>query len=128
MSAFTDIPVVDIGCLRNSDSEGLGVVAAQIIAALIEVGFMYVTNHGIDQRVFDDAIETACAFFHPPKEQKTKLAINKNNRGYNGLGRALIDGAEHPDNKEFFQIGLDLPKDDPDVLAGQPLRGPNVWP
>ncbi|MFP6708806.1 MAG: 2-oxoglutarate and iron-dependent oxygenase domain-containing protein [Alphaproteobacteria bacterium] len=89
---------------------------------------MYVTNHGIGQRVLDDAIETACAFLHPPKEQKTKLAINKNNRGYNGLGRALMDGAEHPDNREFFQIGLDLPKDDPDVLAGQPLRGPNVWP
>ncbi len=128
MSAFTDIPVVDIGCLRNSDSEGLGVVAAQINAALTEVGFMYVTNHGIDQRVFDDAIETARAFFHLPEEQKTKSAINKNNRGYNGLGRALMDGAEHPDDKEFFQIGLDLPKDDPDVLAGQPLRGPNVWP
>ena len=58
MSAFTDIPVIDIGCLRNDDSEGHGAVATQINTALTEVGFMYVTNHGIDQRIFDDAIET----------------------------------------------------------------------
>ena len=37
-------------------------------------------------------------------------------------------GAEKPDHKEFFQIGLDLPLDDPDVAAGQPLRGPNIFP
>ena len=128
MTDFSEIPVIDIGCLRRGDSDGLGDVAAQIHVALTEVGFMYVTNHGIDKRVFDDAIETSRVFFHLPEVRKNKSAINKNNRGYNGLGRALMDGAEHPDDKEFFQIGLDLPDDDPEVLAGRPLRGANVWP
>ena len=36
--------------------------------------------------------------------------------------------AKRPDYKEFFSIGLELPEDDPDVLAGQALRGPNNWP
>ena len=128
MSDFNQIPVIDIGCLRNGDSAGLGEVARLINAALTDVGFMYVTNHGVDQRVFDDAIEASRTFFHLPEERKNMSATNRNYRGYNGLGRTLMDGAEHPDDKEFFSIGLDLPENDPDVRAEQPLRGPNVWP
>jgi isopenicillin N synthase-like dioxygenase len=37
-------------------------------------------------------------------------------------------GADNPDYKEYYQIGLDLAPDHPLVLAGQPLRGPNRWP
>lgn len=29
---------------------------------------------------------------------------------------------------EAFDLGLDLPADDPDYLAGNRLLGPNVWP
>jgi len=36
--------------------------------------------------------------------------------------------AKKPDHKEFFTMGLELPEDDPDVVAGEPLRGPNNWP
>jgi isopenicillin N synthase-like dioxygenase len=36
--------------------------------------------------------------------------------------------ATKPDYKEFFSIGLELPEDDPCVLAGEALRGPNQWP
>ena len=36
--------------------------------------------------------------------------------------------ATKPDYKEFFSIGLELPEDDPSVLAGEALRGPNNWP
>ena len=32
------------------------------------------------------------------------------------------------DSKEAFNIGLDLPATDPEVVAGKPFRGVNVWP
>jgi hypothetical protein len=32
------------------------------------------------------------------------------------------------DRKESFNIGLDLPEDDPGVIAGEPFRGVNQWP
>jgi isopenicillin N synthase-like dioxygenase len=32
------------------------------------------------------------------------------------------------DLKEAFDTALDLPADDPDYLAGNPMLGPNVWP
>ncbi len=36
--------------------------------------------------------------------------------------------AKRPDYKEFFSIGLELPEDDPDVLADRRYADPNNWP
>jgi isopenicillin N synthase-like dioxygenase len=36
--------------------------------------------------------------------------------------------SKNPDLKESFDTALDLPADDPDYLAGNPMLGPNVWP
>ena len=55
-------------------------------------------------------------------------AVNARHRGFNALGDAHMYEARKPDHKEFFSIGLELPEDDPDVLAGEKLRGPNNWP
>ncbi len=61
-------------------------------------------------------------------EEKLKAKPKESMRGFNAMGRTKMQGAEAPDYKEYFQIGLELPVDDPAVLAGQPLRGPNQWP
>lgn len=54
----------------------------------------------------------------------------------NARGRALFGFQEHmepgqakvrkPNKTEVFQVSLELPDDDPDVLAGKPLHGGNV--
>ena len=75
-----------------------------------------------------DARAAALAFFHQPLEQKLKSAPKESVRGFNAIGKTKMHGAASPDHKEYFQIGLELPRDDPAVLAGQPLRGPNQWP
>jgi isopenicillin N synthase-like dioxygenase len=67
-------------------------------------------------------------FFRQPPEAKRLAAVNARHRGFNALGDALMYAARKPDYKEFFSMGLDLPDDDPDVLAGEKLRGPNNWP
>ncbi|HYZ61708.1 MAG TPA: 2OG-Fe(II) oxygenase family protein, partial [Acetobacteraceae bacterium] len=67
-------------------------------------------------------------FFHLPLEAKRRVAINARHRGWNALGDALMYEAKRPDYKEFYSIGLELPEDDPDVQAGEKLRGPNNWP
>lgn len=128
MIEFTSIPLIDIGGLRQGNRDELRSVARQIRDACTNIGFFYVINHGIAQNIFDSTLETALEFFRLPEEEKKKTAANSNNRGFNALGKALMDGASYPDYKEFFQIGLDLPATDRDVMAGQPLRGPNIWP
>lgn len=128
MNDFSSIPLIDVGGLRQADQDAILSIAAEIRDAAANVGFLYITNHGIDQTVFDAAIESSRDFFHLPDAEKQKIATDANNRGYNAVGKAHMDGAKYPDDKEYYQIGLDLPETDPDVMAGQPLRGPNIWP
>jgi isopenicillin N synthase-like dioxygenase len=103
-------------------------VGRKIAEACTTAGFFYIVNHGVPATLIDTAIAQSLAFFHQPLEGKVKTKANGTFRGFHAAGGALMYGAERPDFKEFFQIGLELPEDDPDVVAGQPLRGPNQWP
>ncbi|WP_376100378.1 isopenicillin N synthase family dioxygenase [Roseomonas sp. CCTCC AB2023176] len=103
-------------------------LAAEVRAACEGPGFFYVRGHGIAAEVIDAAAREALAFFRLPHQTKRGVAANRLHRGWHAMGGALMEGAKHPDRKEFFSIGLELPEDDPDVVAGVPLRGPNQWP
>jgi isopenicillin N synthase-like dioxygenase len=110
-----DIPVLDV-----RDLSGLG-------QACRETGFFYLTGHGIDT---DPVFAASRAFFALPASVKEALSIKRspNNRGYVGLGHERLDEATPPDQKEAFNIGLELPSDDTDLLARKPFRGVNFWP
>ena len=103
-------------------------VAASIRTACETSGFFYLANHGVSDAVIGATVAQARLFFRQPIEAKRKVAMNARHRGFNALGDALMYEARKPDHKEFFSIGLELPEDDPDVLAGEKLRGPNNWP
>jgi isopenicillin N synthase-like dioxygenase len=47
-------------------------------------------------------------------------------RGYVPEGEEGFSGVS--DAKEAYDCSRDLPEDDPDYLAGNPLLGPNQWP
>jgi isopenicillin N synthase-like dioxygenase len=122
------IPVIDIAGLRRHDTAETAAAAAAIREACTTRGFFYIAGHGVPDAVIDGAAAEARRFFHLPLEVKRRTAVNARHRGFNALGDALMYEAKHPDQKEFFSIGLELPEDDPDVLGGEALRGPNNWP
>jgi isopenicillin N synthase-like dioxygenase len=122
------IPVIDIAGVCARDPAATAHAAAAIRAACTSVGFFYITGHGVPQTLITETVAEAQAFFHLPLEKKREVAVNARHRGFNALGDALMYEAKRPDRKEFFSIGLELPEDDPDVLAGEKLRGPNNWP
>jgi isopenicillin N synthase-like dioxygenase len=122
------IPIIDIAGLRRHDAAATEAAAAAIREACTARGFFYVAGHGVPATIIDAAAEQARHFFHLPLAVKRRAAVNARHRGFNALGDALMYEARHPDQKEFFSIGLELPEDDPDVLAGEKLRGPNNWP
>jgi len=122
------IPIIDMAPLLRGTDGAIEAVGAQIYQAFTTSGFCYISNHGVSEQTIADARAAALAFFQQPLEQKLKSAPKESVRGFNAIGKTKMAGAAAPDHKEYFQIGLELPRDDPAVLAGQPLRGPNQWP
>jgi isopenicillin N synthase-like dioxygenase len=122
------LPIIDFAAVRAHDDAGMRVAAHAIRAACLTDGFFYITNHGVSDDVIAAAHAEGQRFFRQPLEIKRLAAVNARHRGFNALGDALMYAARTPDHKEFYSIGLDLPDDDPDVLAGEKLRGPNNWP
>ena len=123
------IPLVDLRPLAEGEA-GQARVAAEIGRACRDIGFFAVTQAPVPAGLGEAVFAAAAAFFALPAEQKGKVSIRRSghNRGYVGLAVEALDPARGPDNKEAFNIGLDLAPDDPEVLAGKPFRGPNLWP
>ena len=66
---FSAIPVVDVAPLLSGDADGLRDVATALGRAARDVGFLYVTGHGIPQAVFDDLLAVTERFFALPREE-----------------------------------------------------------
>jgi len=93
-----------------------------------EVGFFYVINHGVPAATRNAIFAAAREFFAQPVAFKEQYSIKRSphNRGYVALeGERLNLMADH---KEAFNIGLEMPAGHPEVLAGKPFRGVNLWP
>lgn len=128
MTATANLPLIDMAGVRQGDEAAIARAGDAIRKACCETGFFYIINHGVPQSVIDNAMAAAKTFFAYPTETKRGVAVNKRHRGWHALGGALMYEATKPDFKEFFSMGLELPEDDPCVLAGEALRGPNQWP
>jgi len=126
--AASEIPVIDIGVLGDGAARDLDDVAAQMRAAAENVGFFYVRNHGIPADLIDHVLALARVFFSSSPQNKKTAEINRLHRGFLGIGQATMPGESHPDLKESFVWGLEVPEDDPDHRGGNPMIGPNNWP
>ena len=122
------LPVVDLGPLRGGAEAGLAAVAGEIRRAAEEFGFFYVADHGIDPALARRAQAAALDFFARPEAEKRRVAVNQRNRGFLAMGDCRLPGAAATDLKEVFFWGPEAATDDPEVLAGRPLVGPNNWP
>ncbi len=95
-----------------------------------DTGFFCITGHGIAPLLVNEMFTQSTQFFAQTLAAKDALSIrhSPHNRGYVALGEERLDASKPGDVKAAFNIALDLPPDDPDVLAGRPFRGVNVWP
>lgn len=128
-TSFTAVPVVDISGLTSGDPAAEQAVADRLGVICREIGFFYITGTGLDHTLFDDLLDATKTFFALPMERKMSYYIGHStcHRGYVPTGEeGMADSV--PDLKEAFDTALDLPADDPDHLAGNPMLGPNVWP
>jgi isopenicillin N synthase-like dioxygenase len=123
------IPVIDIARLRRGGADDIAETAAELGEACREIGFFYISGHGVSEADTDLLISSAAQFFSRPHDWKRQYSIecSSHNRGYVELMGESLD-PQHTDIKEAFNIGLELAPDDPELLAGVPFRGMNIWP
>jgi isopenicillin N synthase-like dioxygenase len=124
------IPILDVSALRSPDEAERVAIAARLGAACRGVGFFLATGHGIAPERIAALFAAARGFFMQPDAAKQALSIRRSphNRGYVGLSEEQLDPSQPADRKEAFNIGLDLAPDDPELVAGVPFRGLNLWP
>jgi isopenicillin N synthase-like dioxygenase len=130
--AAQSIPLVDFAPFLAGDAAARRRVATEIGRACREIGFFYLVQHGVPQRLVDETFAQTRRFFDLPREVKARISVtgSKNHRGYFASGEENLDPAKQAagDFKEGVNIGRDLGADDADVIAGTPLHGPNQWP
>ena len=121
-----EIPIIDIGPLRDGTDKLR--VARKLCQAASQVGFLYVTNHGVDEETLERARRTGLEFFRLTDEQKLAASTNQLHHGYLKPGSSQMYDDAELDLKESFNWGIEM---GPEALAcepGNPLIGPNRWP
>lgn len=133
------IPIVDFAPLASGDPAARRRIVAEIDAACREIGFFCIANPPLPEGLIDRVYAEAAAFFALPEAEKMASYIGDrpNHRGYVPVGEeqygavqgdAAAETAVPKELKEGFEVGLETPADDPDLLAGGLFLGPNVWP
>jgi isopenicillin N synthase-like dioxygenase len=118
------VPTLDI--CRFDEPATRDAFVAELGAAYREYGFCGITGHGIPGTLIDEAYTAFKQFFALPESTKRRYHVPGAGgaRGYTPFKRETAKGAVHPDLKEFFHIGREIPRNSKyaEVMA------PNVWP
>ena len=118
------IPVIDLG--PTLSGKGKQKMAKGIHAALANIGFMYIRNHGVSAELLDAAYRVSAEFFDLPQDQKDALHIHQSGvalHGYTPLFGENNDPGRTVDYKEIFDLGREA--GDGHV---KPFFGPTPWP
>ncbi|HUT48810.1 MAG TPA: 2-oxoglutarate and iron-dependent oxygenase domain-containing protein [Alphaproteobacteria bacterium] len=126
--ATNHIPIIDLAAYRAGEQGAREAAAARITAALETSGFFGISSHGVPDRIIAEAFAAAQDFFALPMDRKLGVKINSAHRGYMPMADQHRAESQHANLSESFLVGTELALDDPDVMAGLPLHGPNQWP
>jgi isopenicillin N synthase-like dioxygenase len=125
---FSNVPIVDVGDLVSGSSSGQA-VAERLGRAGRDCGFFYAVGHGVDESLQTRLRDLSREFFAKDTETKMRIRMALGGRAWRGyfrVGDELTSGK--PDQKEGVYFGDERPADDPLVMAGTPLFGPNLFP
>ena len=123
------IPTIDLRRAQTPSSRKQ--LLDEIRPALLEVGFLYISNHGIDNSLIRSLVGILPVLFSLPKEAKEEVALVKSPHflGYSNFGSETT--ANKQDHREQFELANELL----DIYGQgkrQPLytrlQGPNQWP
>lgn len=126
---WSALPVLDIRRL-DAGADERAALLEEVRRTAYDLGFFYITGHGVDQALIDQALMLSRRFFALPEADKLAVEMIKSPhfRGYNRKGMEMTRGQR--DWREQLDIGAEreaLPRD-LNAPAWARLRGPNQWP
>jgi isopenicillin N synthase-like dioxygenase len=126
---FSSLPVINVKGLFSSDLAERQAVADAIGDASRNIGFFYISGHGIEAQKIADLRATAADFYAHELDWKMRhyIGLGRGHKGFVPEGEEIYGGGK-PDHKEAYDIGFEAADDHPQVLAGLPLIGGNKWP
>ncbi|MCU1367015.1 MAG: isopenicillin synthase family oxygenase [Ilumatobacteraceae bacterium] len=127
----TSLPMLDLAAFAaDPDSPEAREFAEALTAACHEIGFVYLTGHGVDAEVEARVFSAAEKFFALPEADRLAIVNTRSPhfRGYTRLGHEHTNGVS--DRRDQIDIGpeRDEPVVDEDAPRWMRLRGPNQWP
>lgn len=129
--ALTKLALIDLSAfVENRTREERVQVAHRLRQTCIDIGFFYLTGHGIPQSEFDELVAWSHRFFELPAIEKMKLHASNNPErlGYVAVGGADPDSdqKEAPDLKERLHLNREMLPGEP--AAGMRGVGLSQWP
>jgi isopenicillin N synthase-like dioxygenase len=127
------IPILDTGPYFSGQPHALKELAGQLCAALENIGFFVLINHGIEAQLIEQTFAAAKRFHALPMDVKQSLKMNHHNNGYMAMNRYAVwtsdvNDNDKPDLNEAFFIKRERTLDDPLVRSNRRFAGPNQWP
>ena len=125
----TSLPTFD---LRRFDGGGAEREAflSELRSAARDVGFFYLSGHGVSERLTRSVVDLSRRFFALPAADKIAIEMvnSPHFRGYTRPGFEYTRGQR--DWREQVDIGAERPalSRDPSLPAWTRLQGPNQWP
>ncbi|KAF3009985.1 hypothetical protein E8E13_011336 [Curvularia kusanoi] len=130
---FTSIPIIDLVEANNPVTKPQ--VLENLRHVLLNVGFLYISNHGVPEQSIQDLVKALPTLFNLTKKEKEEVALHNSPQflGYSGTGTETTAGKA--DSREQFEFATEL-KDDwiEGQLLAERLKGPNqacliaLWP
>ncbi|MGE0528090.1 MAG: 2-oxoglutarate and iron-dependent oxygenase domain-containing protein, partial [Bdellovibrionales bacterium] len=83
---------------------------SELMDGLQEHGFIILRDHPIKVELLHQAYALGARLFQLPEQTKLQYAhVEGGQRGYTPFGREHAKNSKHPDLKEFWHVGRDLP-------------------
>ncbi|WP_420452554.1 isopenicillin N synthase family dioxygenase [Ilumatobacter sp.] len=126
-TGFDEIPILGLGAIDGTDAERRE-LADRFCRICHEIGFLVVTDHGVDPSVVDDVFALMSEVFALDDADKARIdkVRSPHFRGWEAVG------SEHTNNRVDVREQIDTwtewpVSDDPDAPIDSRLLGPNQW-
>ncbi len=126
-TTFDSIPIVGLAAMDGPDGARRE-LAERLCTICHEVGFVIVTEHGIEQSVIDDVFDLMDRFFALDDADKARIDKRRSPhfRGWESVGSEFTNN--RVDVREQIDVWSEWPvADDPDGPVSDRLLGPNQW-